>query len=210
MEDVLHQYHLPSDPQHPLICFDERPCFLIEDVGGILPLSPGKAKRYHYEYKKNSSCCVFLAFAPHTGFRYVEVRERRTAQDYAEFMQPLLARHYPEVESIRLVQDNLNTHTLGSLYEVLPPEQAFALAQRFEPHYTPKKGSWLNMAEIEFAALSKQCRARRIPEVETLRREVLAWADRRNQEKKTVEWKFSQPDARQRLPRHYENVQKFT
>ena len=153
MEDVLHHYQLPSDPQRPLLCFDERPCFLIADVGGLLPLSPGKAKRYHYEYHKNGSCCVFLAFEPHTGLRYVEVRERRTAQDYAEFMQTVLAQHYPEVASIRLVQDNLNTHTPGSFYEVLPPAEAFALAQRFEPYYTPKKGSWLNMAEIEFAAL---------------------------------------------------------
>jgi hypothetical protein len=209
MEDVLQQYHLPYDAQHPLICFDERPCFLIEEVGGILPLSPGKAKRYHYEYKKNGSCCVFLAFEPHTGFRSVEVRERRTAQDYAEFMQTLLACRYPHAKSIRLVQDNLNTHTPGSFYEVLPAAEAFALAQRFEPHYTPKKGSWLNMAEIEFAALSKQCLDRRIPEVETLRGEVEAWAERRNQAKKTVQWKFRQPDARQKLHRHYENVQKF-
>lgn len=209
MKDVLHQYQLPYDQQHPLLCLDERPCFLIEEAGAILPMSPGKAKRYHYEYKKNGSCCVFLAFEPHTGFRYVEVRERRTAVDYADFMQTLLVHHYPQAESIRLVQDNLNTHTPGSFYEVLPPEQAFALAQRFEPHYTPKKGSWLNMAEIEFAALSKQCLDRRIPEVETLRREVLAWADRRNQARKTVNWKFSQPDARKKLHRHYQNVQKF-
>jgi hypothetical protein len=210
MEDVLQQYQLPYDPHRPLLCFDERPCFLIEDVGALLPMSPGKAKRYHYEYKKNGSCCVFLAFAPHTGFRYVEVRDRRTAEDYAAFMQTLLARHYPAVDSIRLVQDNLNTHTPGSFYEVLPPEQAFLLAQRFEPHYTPKKGSWLNMAEIEFAALSKQCLARRIPEVETLRREVLAWAEQRNQTGKTVHWKFSQAKAREKLYRHYSNVQKFT
>jgi len=209
MEDVLHQYHLPYDARHPMLCFDERPCFLIEDVGGLLPLSPGKAKRYHYEYQKNGSCCVFLAFEPQTGLRYVEVRERRTAQDYTAFMQTLLVRYYPKAASIRLVQDNLNTHTPGSFYTVLPPEQAFALAQRFEPHYTPKKGSWLNMAEIEFAALSKQCLARRIPAVETLRREVEAWAARRNQEKKTVQWQFAQPDARQKLHRHYESVQKL-
>jgi DDE superfamily endonuclease len=209
MEDVLQQYHLPYDSRRPLLCFDERPCFLTEDVGGIVPMSPGKAKRYHYEYQKNGSCCVFLAFEPQTGRRYVEVRERRTARDYAEFMTTLLEQHYPQADSLRLVQDNLNTPTPGSFYTVLPPEQAFALAQRFEPHYTPKKGSWLNMAEIEFAALSKQCLARRLPEVETLRREVLTWAERRNQEKKTVEWKFSQPDARQKLHRHYENIQKF-
>jgi len=206
---VLQQYQIPYDPQHPLLCFDERPCFLIEEAGAILPLSPGKAKRYHYEYKKNGSCCVFLAFEPQTGFRYAEVRERRTAEDYAAFMQTLLARHYPRARSIRLVQDNLNTHTPGAFYEVLPPEQAFALAQRFEPHYTPKKGSWLNMAEIEFAAPSKQCLDRRIPEVETVRGEVLAWAERRNHERATVHWKFSQPDARKKLHRHYQNVQKF-
>jgi hypothetical protein len=121
----------------------------------------------------------------------------------------LLACSYLKAQSIRLVQDNLNTHTPGSFYEVLPPEQAFALGQRFEPHYTPKKGSWLNMAEIEFAALSKQCLGRRMPEVETLRSEVLAWANRRNHAKKTVQWKFAQPDARQKLHRHYVNVQKF-
>jgi len=210
MEDVLHQYQRPYDAQYPLLCFDERPCFLIADVGGILPLSPGKAKRYHYEYKKNGSCCVFLAFEPHTGVRYVEVRERRTAQDYAEFMHTLLDRHYEQAQSLRLVQDNLNTHTPGSFYEVLPPAEAFALAQRFEPHYTPKKGSWLNMAEIEFAALSKQCLDRRIPDVETLHREVLVWADGRNQARTTVNWKFSQDGARKKLHRHYQNVQKFT
>ena len=106
MEDVLHQYQLPYNPDYPLICFDERPCFLIGDVGAILPMSPGKAKRYHYEYEKNGSCCVLLAFEPHTGFRYVEVRTRRTAVDYAEFMQNLLTKHYPQVKAIRLVQDN--------------------------------------------------------------------------------------------------------
>jgi len=210
MEDILQQYQLPYDARRPLVCFDERPCFLIEEVGGILPLSPGKAKRYHYEYQKNGSCCVFLAFEPHTGVRYVEVRERRTAQDYAAFMQALLARHYPEVETLRLVQDNLSTHTPGSFYEVLPPAPAFALAQRLEPHYTPKKGSWLNMAEIEFAALAKQCLDRRIPALETLRREVLAWAEQRNLARKTVNWKFAPPDARKRLQRHYQKVQKFT
>ena len=172
-------------------------------------MSPGKAKRYHSEYQKNGSCCVFLAFEPHTGFRSVEVRERRTAQAYAQFMQTLLACHYPQAESIRLVPDNLNTPTPGAFSEGLPPPAAFAVAQRFEPHYTPKKGSWLNMAEIEFAALSKQCLGRRIPEFATLRREVLTWAEQRTQAKKTVKWHFSQPHARQKVHRRYENVQKF-
>ena len=134
MEDVLYQYALPYDPLRPLICFDERPCFLIDDVGSILPMSPGKAKRYHYEYAKNGSCCVLLAFEPHTGFRYVEVRDRRTAVDYAEFMSHLVNKHYAHVEQIRLVQDNLNTHTPGSFFEVLEPEAAFELGQQFELH----------------------------------------------------------------------------
>jgi hypothetical protein len=210
MEDILHQYHLPYDARHPLICFDERPCFLIEERGALLPLSLDKVKRYHYEYKKNGAGCVLLAFEPHTGLCYVEVRDRRTAVDYAAFRQTLLARHYPEAQSIRLVQDKLNTHTPGSFYEVLPPAEAFALAQRFEPHYTPQKGSWLNMAESEFAALSKQCLDRCIPVLDMLRREVLAWTEQRNQEGKTVHWKFSQDKAREKLHRHYSNVQKFT
>jgi hypothetical protein len=209
MEDVLYQYAVPYDPLRPLICFDERPCFLIGDVGAILPMSPGKAKRYHYEYAKNGSCCVFLAFEPHTGLRYVEVRARRTAVDYAEFMHNLIAKHYAQVECIRLVQDNLNTHTPGSFYAVLPPSAAFDLSQRFEPHYTPLKGSWLNMAAIEFAALSKQCLDRRIPTFDSLCRAVLAWADTRNCARKTVHWTFSQNDARDKFQRHYRNVQKF-
>ena len=172
-------------------------------------MSPGKAKRYHYEDEKNGSCCVFLAFEPHTGLRYVEVRARRTAVDYAECMQNLLAKHYRPVECIRLVQDNLNTHTPGAFYEVLPPSDAFQLSQRFEPHYTPLKGSWLNMAEIEFAALAKPCLDRRIPTLDRLERAVLAWADTRNLDRKTVHWRFSQNDVRDKFHRHYRNVQKF-
>lgn len=209
MEDVLHQYGLPYDPLYPLLCFDERPCFLIEDIGGILPLSPGKARRHHYEYGKNGSCCVLLAFEPHTGLRYVEVRDRRTAVDYAEFMQTLVEVYYPDAAHIRLVQDNLNTHTPGSFYEVLPADQAFSLAQRFDMHYTPKKGSWLNMAEIELAALAKQCLDRRISQVPQMRREVLAWADRRNLEGQTVNWTFAATDARIKMKRHYANVHKL-
>jgi DDE superfamily endonuclease len=124
-------------------------------------------------------------------------------------MQNLMQKHYPHVESIRLVQDNLNTHTPGSFVEVLPATEAFELSQRFEPHYTPTKGSWLNMAEIEFAALSKQCLDRRIPAVDMLTQEVLAWADRRNLERKTVNWTFSQKDARNKLQRHYQSVHKL-
>jgi len=209
MEDVLHQYEMPYDPLYPLICFDERPCFLIGDAGGIIPMSPGKAKRYHYEYEKNGSCVVLSAFDPHKGFRYTEVRDRRTAVDYAQFMQNLLSLHYPDVQRIRLVQDNLNTHTPGSFYEVLPPQKAFGLSQKFETHYTPKKGSWLNMAEIEFSALSKQCLDRRLPDVETLRKEVLSWAHERNLQCNSVNWKFTKNNARKKLERHYSKVQKL-
>ena len=209
MEDVLYQYQLPYDVRHPLLCFDERPCFLIDDVGGILPMSPGKAKRYHYEYQKNGSCCVFLAFEPHTGFRYVEVRNAAP-----RVTMPTSCRRYslatiPKQNpsgSCRII--SIRTRPARSMRSC-PLLQAFALAQKFELHYTPKKGSWLNMAEIEFAALSTQCLDRRIPNLPTLRREVLAWAAQRNEDQTTVEWKFAQPDARKKLHRHYEKVQKF-
>ena len=172
-------------------------------------MSPGKVKRFHYEYGKNGSCCVFLAFEPHTGFRYVEVRDRRTAVDYAQFFQKLVQQYYGHVETIRLVQDNLNTHTPGAFYEILPPDEAFALGERFELHYTPTKGSWLNMAKIELAALSVQCLNRRIPDVLQMRTEVLAWAARRNQQRVKVDWKFTQHDARHKLQRHYDNAKKL-
>jgi hypothetical protein len=124
MEDVLYQYALPYDPLRPLICFDERPCQLLGDVLVSLPMKPGRPLRYDYEYERHGTCCVLLAFDPHRGFRYLEVRSRRTALDYAEFMQTLVQRYYPRVDCIRLVQDNLNTHTLGSFYQVLPPERS--------------------------------------------------------------------------------------
>ena len=209
MEDVLSQYALPYDPLCPLICFDERPCFLIEDIGTILPMSSGQAKRYHYEYGKNGSCCVFLAFDPHRKWRYVEVRERRTAVDYAQFMHHLVKRYYPYVEKIRLVQDNLNTHTPGAFYEVFPADDAFELGNRFSWHYTPKKGSWLNMAEIELSALSRQCLSRRIPDIDQMRGEVLAWAARRNQARRGVVWTFAKDDARDKMKRHYHYVNKL-
>jgi hypothetical protein len=208
-DDVLHHDQLPYDIRSPFLCFDERPCFLMDDVGGILPMRPGKAKRYHDAYQKNGSCGVFLACEPHTGFRSVEVRERRPARDAAACRQTLLTRHDPEAKAMRLGQDTLNTHTPGSFDEVLPPAAACALAQKCELHDTPKQGSWLHMAEIDCAALSTQCRDRRIPDRLTVRPEVLAWAEQRHDDQTTVEWKFAQPDARKKLHRHYEKVQKF-
>jgi hypothetical protein len=167
LDDVLEQDQLPYDPLPPLRCFDERPCCLIEEVGAILPMSPGKAKRDHDEDAKHGSCWVLLACEPHTGFRYVDVRARRTAVDDADFLKTLSALHDPHAESIRLGQAKLNPHTPGAFSEVLSPEQAFELAKRCAPHDTPPQGSWLTMAESEFAALSTQCLDRRIPAFDT-------------------------------------------
>jgi hypothetical protein len=166
-------------------------------------MKPGQPVRYDDDYERNGTCCVLLAFEPPTGFRYVQVRARRTAVDYAQFMQDLVRLHYPLVDRIRLVQDNLNTHTPGSFYQLLPPEAALQFAQRFELHYTPKKGSWLNMAEIEFAALATQGLDRRIAEQDTLENEALAWAHNRNKARKTVNWRFTKHAARDKLKNKY-------
>jgi hypothetical protein len=206
MEDVLDIYEQPYDPKHPVLCFDERPCQLIGDAIVPIPIKPGSPKKEHYEYVRNGTCCIFMAFEPHKGKRFVRVKERRTMVDYADFMK-MLANQYPEAEAIRLVQDNLNTHTAGSFYEALPPENAFTLAKRFEYHYTPKKGSWLNMAEIELSALSKQCLDRRIADMKKLSDEVCSWERDRNEIGVTVRWRFNKDKARVKLQRHYSNLQ---
>lgn len=206
MEDVLDLYEQPYDPKCPVICFDERPCQLIGDAIIPIPIKPGSPKKEHYEYIRNGTCCIFLAFEPHEGKRLVCVKESRTKVDYADFMKSL-ANMYPEAKVLRLVQDNLNTHTAGSFYEALPPNDAFDLAKRFEYHYTPKKGSWLNMAEIELSALSKQCLDRRIPDMKQLADEVTAWERERNAIGTTVRWRFNKDSARIKLKRHYINLQ---
>jgi hypothetical protein len=204
MEAILDLYEQPYDPKRPLICFDERPCQLIDDVLMPLPMEPGKPKRQDYHYKRNGVCTVFIAFEPLTGRRIVQVRERRTKKDYAEFMQDL-AQHYPEAEQIILIQDNLNTHTPGSFYAAFTPEEAFALAQRFEMHYTPPKASWLNMVEIELSILSKQCLDRRIGDMRILNREVLTWVKERNARQATVQWQFTKNKARDKFKKFYPN-----
>jgi hypothetical protein len=206
MEDVLDLYEQPYDPKRPVICFDERPCQLIGDVIVPIPLKPGSSKKEHYEYIRNGTCCIFLAFEPLAGRRLVSVKEHRTKVDYADFMK-VLAQNYPDADTIMLVQDNLNTHTPGSFYEAIPPNEAFELAKRFECHYTPKKGSWLNMAEIELSALSKQCLDRRIGNMKKLTDEVSAWERERNAEGATVKWRFNKDNARIKLQRHYFNLQ---
>ena len=206
MEDVLDLYEQPYDPKRPVICFDERPCQLIGDAIIPIPIKPGSPKKEHYEYIRNGTCCIFLAFEPRSGKRIVCVKERRTKVDYADFMK-MLVHHYPDAETILLVQDNLNTHTAGSFYEALSAEEAFELAKRFEFHYTPKKGSWLNMAEIELSALSKQCLDRRIEGMKKLDDEVNAWEYERNSIGATVRWRFNKDNARVKLQRHYLNLQ---
>ena len=209
MEDVLGLYERPYDPKRPLICFDERPCQLIGDVLVPLPMEPGQPKREGYQYKRNGVCTVFIAFEPLTGKRIVQVRKRRTKKDYAHFMKYVADTHYAEAEVIVVVQDNLNTHNPSSFYTAFTPEEAFALAGRFEMHYTPTKASWLNMVEIELSILSKQCLDRRIADIETLRREVLAWVELRNAKQATVHWQFTQTKARDKFKKFYPNPSKL-
>jgi len=205
MEQVLDIYERPYNPSYPVVCFDERPCQLLGDVLMPIPMKPGRVERQDYHYKRNGTCAVLMAVEPLAGRRIVNVTEQKTKKDYAEFMKTLAA-SYLYAEKIVLVQDNLNTHNPSSFYEVFPAAEAFALAQRFEMLYTPKKASWLNMAEIELSALSKQCLDRRIAKMQTLATEVGSWARRRNQLKATICWNFTKNDARNKLNRFYETI----
>lgn len=205
MEDVLHLYGLAYDAKRPVVCFDEMPVQLLGDVVAPLKMKPGKPQREDYEYERGGVCVLLVAFEPLTGRRLVETSKQRTKADYCRFMRRV-AGMYPQAEKVVLVQDNLNTHHANSFYENLPAEQAFSLAQRFEMHYTPKKGSWLNMAELELSALSRICLARRIGSIAELDREVQALVKERNELKIKVEWQFSITQAREKLNRHYENV----
>jgi DDE superfamily endonuclease len=207
MEDVLEVYHQPYDPQVPLVCMDEQPVQLIKEIRTPLPAKVGHPERYDYEYERNGTATIFMFTEPLHGVRMVSVREHKTAVDWALELQQLLDRQYPEADRIRLVCDNLNTHGIGSLYEAFPPEQARRLASRLELHYTPKHGSWLNIAEIELSALTLQCLDRRIPDLETLREETHQWEQRRNASQKGVDWQFSTPDARIKLKRLYPQTQ---
>jgi hypothetical protein len=206
MEDILHLYHLPFDEKRPVICFDELPVQLLGEVVMPLPMTTGKPKRVDYEYARHGTCSLLVACEPLTGKRIVETSRQRTKADYCRFMQRVRAT-YPTAEKIVLVQDNLNTHNASSFYENLPAAEAFALAQAFEMHYTPKKGSWLNLAELELSALSRICLSRRINSVEELDREVQALVKERNGLQAKVEWQFSITQAREKLSRHYEEVQ---
>lgn len=207
MEDVLDVYERPRDPTHPVVCLDERPVQLLADVRPPQPVKPGAPARVDYEYARHGVANVFMAYAPLEGQRQVWVTERRTKADWAHVVREVIDVHYPDAERVVLVQDNLNTHTPAALYEVFPPQEAKRLAHRLEVHYTPKHGSWLNMAEIELSVLGRQCLARRIPEKEVLAREAGAWAARRNAHGGTVDWRFTTQDARIKLKHLYPVVQ---
>ena len=205
MEDLLHLYSLPYDELRPVVCFDELPVQLLGEVVVPLAMRKGQPRREDYEYKRGGVAVLLVAFEPLTGRRLVETSRQRTKADYCRFMRRV-AELFPRAEKVVIVQDNLNTHNASSFYENLPPEEAFALAQAFEMHYTPKKGSWLNVAELELSALSRMCLSRRIPSVEELDREVQALVKERNEQKVRVEWQFSVSQAREKLSRHYENA----
>jgi hypothetical protein len=206
MERLLWLYSLPLDARFPVVCFDERPCFLIGDTVTALSLKAGSPRKEHYEYVKHGSCALLAAIEPKTGRRLAQVYDQRCKREYALFLKELAAR-YPEAEKIRLVQDNLNTHNLSSLYETFAAEEAFALSQRFEFYYTPKKASWLNMQEIEFSALARQCLNRRMATKAELSREVLSLVKERAEKAIKIGWQFSIAVARTKLNRHYEQVQ---
>ena len=202
MELILWLYALPYDPAYPVLCFDERPCFLIGDLIAPLALQPGQLRKEHYAYEKLGSCALLASIEPLTGKRLAQVHGRRTQKEFTLFCQALAA-EYPNAIKIRLVMDNLNTHTYGAFYTCLPADEAFALAQRFEFYYTPKSASWLNMIEIEFSALARLCLDRRIPTQTELETEVLAIVAERSKKQIKINWQFSIQTARTKLNSHY-------
>ena len=203
MEDVLEVYQRPHDSRRPLVCLDETSKQLIIETRTPLAAKPGQKERHDYEYERNGVANLFMMFAPLEGWRHVKVTDRRTAVDYAHALKDLSDTHFPDADKIVLVQDNLNTHTTASLYEAFPAAEARRLVERFEWHYTPKHGSWLDMAESELAVLSTQCLDRRIPDKKELTAEVAAWEERRNIHHAKANWQFTAADARVKLARLY-------
>jgi hypothetical protein len=207
MEDAIEVYHRPYDDRRPQVCIDEVPVQLVEEVRAPIPPKPGRPERYDYEYRRCGTADLFIAFAPLLGWRGVRVTERRTAADFADFLRWVVGEVFEEAEAVVPVTDNLNIHTPGCLYESFKPPVARAVASRVEWHYTPKHGSWLNVAECELAALSRQCLGRRIGSIGELRRQVDEWADERNERMVEAEWRFTTDDARIRLRRLYPSLQ---
>lgn len=203
MEAVLAVYQRPHDPTRPMVCLDEATKQLIKETRMPVPAKPGQPARHDYEYERNGTANLFMLFAPLEGWRHVKVTERHTAVDYAHVLKDLSDTHFPDAQKIVLVQDNLNTHKPASLYEAFSAAEARRLVERFEWHYTPKHGSWLDMAESELSVLSGQCLDRRIPDQQTLIEEVAAWQDARNKNHTRADWQFTTADARIKLKRLY-------
>jgi hypothetical protein len=203
MEDVLETYQKPRDPDRPLVCLDETSKQLVAETRKPIPAKPGQPARHDYEYERNGVANLFMIFAPLEGVRHVEVTDRHTAVDYAQILKYVSDTMFPDRAKIVLVQDNLNTHTRASLYEAYLPDEALRLANRFEWHYTPKHGSWLDMAESELAVLTNQCLDRRIPDKASLEKEVAAWQAYRNKHHAKADWQFTTKDARVKLKRLY-------
>jgi hypothetical protein len=203
MEDILDLYAEPYDPRYPVVCFDESPYQLVSEVRQPLPATPGHPARYDYEYRREGTCNLFVLFQPSQGWRHVKVTDRRTAKDFAHCMQELGDVHFPKATLISVVLDNLNTHTPAALYEAFTPPEARRLLRKLDFRYTPKHGSWLKMAEIEFAVLSIQGLDRRLPDQETVCRTTMAWQTQRNAAQAKVNWRFTIAKARRKLKRLY-------
>lgn len=206
MENVLDIYHRPGVPAYPLVCVDETSKQHIKEIRQPLRVIKGSSNRYDAEYARNGVSNLFMIFAPLQGFRHVEVTDTRTSLDFAHICRDLVDVHFPDAEKILMVCDNLNTHKPASLYKAFPPTEARCIAEKIEFHYTPKHGSWLNMAEIELSVLSRQCLSRRIPDQETLKCEIQAWQTRRNEQAATVKWRLATDEARIKLKTLYPSV----
>lgn len=203
MEDVLDLYAEAEDPKRPRVCFDECPYQLISEVREVIPAKSGQSERHDYEYKREGTCNLFMMVCPERGWRHVKVTTRRTIVDVAHCFKDLVDVHFPDADLIRVIMDQLNTHTLSVLYEVFDPSEARRIARKLEVHHTPKHGSWLNMAEIELAVVNRQCLDRRLPDIPTVRHEIAAWEQRRNTAKATIDWHFTNDAARKKLDRVY-------
>lgn len=203
MEDILEVYRRPHDPTRPLVCIDEASKQQVKETRQPLPPQAGTPRRYDYEYERNGVSNLFMTFAPLEGWRHVKVTDRRTNVDFAHCLQDMVDGHFPDADKIVLVSDNLNTHKPAALYEAFAPEEARRIVEKLEWHYTPKHGSWLDMAEIELSVLQRQCLDRRIPDQETLQREVAAWEHERNQHAVKANWRFTTEDARIKLKKLY-------
>jgi hypothetical protein len=203
MEDILDLYAEPYQPAFPVICFDEVPYQMVSETQLPVPMQNGKPLRYDFEYRREGTCNLFMLLQPLAGWRHVKVTDRRTKQDFAWCMKDLVEIHFPQAEKIRVVLDNLNTHSPAAFYEAFPPDQARCLTKKLEFHYTPEHSSWLNMAEVEISVLTEQCLDRRLGSLVIVVKEVGAWEDERNAARATIDWRFSIPNARDKLKKLY-------